>query len=119
MAPPCPARAACPPRCGTVYPGATRSPSCLRVACPVRPLHTRALASPWRGPRAVRPRHGAASARAAVVPLCGATPCPQLGPGAQPARPKRRVAPHRACDVPVYPLAYSVYPRLTLVTHFT
>eukprot|EP00267_Zea_mays_P051542 XP_020404503.1 basic proline-rich protein-like [Zea mays] len=50
----------------------------------------------WHGPYVARPRHGAALARAAVVPLRDVTPCPRL-------RPARHIAPHHASDVPVYP----------------
>jgi hypothetical protein len=64
----------------------------------------------WRGPCTARPRHGAASARVAMVPLRGVAPCLWLGPGARPARPTRCVVPRRACDVPVYPLDEPVFP---------
>jgi hypothetical protein len=64
-------------------PCAVRPPDPLRGRGPLPRLVAAPCPCPgatWR-PCAARPQPGAASAHAAAVPLCGAAPCPWLGPG--------------------------------------
>jgi hypothetical protein len=129
---PSPAR----PRWRSPSPGPRRDPCSAR--CPRRARRTYG-SRPWRSarrprlarPYAARPRPGAASARAAVVPLRSAARA-QLSPGACPTRSRRvsaalrvrahgalawlavpsarRVAPCHVRDALVYPLDVPVYP---------
>eukprot|EP00267_Zea_mays_P025980 XP_008653760.2 vegetative cell wall protein gp1 [Zea mays] len=89
---PCPSATSPPPRPPHAHPRPARTPARQSPLAPTRaparrsPPARRDLprtprSPPRRGPCATRPRHDATSARAAAVPLCGATPCPRLGPG--------------------------------------